>query len=236
MFQLIVNADDFGYSKGVNLGILEAHLNGIVTSATIMTNMPGFDHAVELAKQHPTLRVGIHLVLTCGKPVSTNVSTLVDEKGDFLSLSYVKEHRSFSLDDVKREWRAQIQRFLATGLIPSHFDSHHHVHTLPELLPVVQELSALYKLPVRSSTQGPLPNVIPYSNVFVDTFYASGLSEKYFDTLANRPDLQGKIVEIMTHPAFLDGDILRGSSYTIDRVKEVELLTNVTMPPAISLL
>ena len=67
--KLIINADDFGYSNGVNYGIIDAFKNGILTSTTCLTNMPGFNHAIQLAKENPNLGIGIHLTLTCGKPL-----------------------------------------------------------------------------------------------------------------------------------------------------------------------
>lgn len=80
----IINADDFGYSKGVNYGIIEAHQQGIVTSATLMANMPGATHAAALAKDKPNLGVGVHLVLTIGKPLTEDVPSLIDKNGHFL--------------------------------------------------------------------------------------------------------------------------------------------------------
>ena len=69
MKKLIMNADDFGLSEAVNYGILKGFQDGILTSTTIMANMPGFDHAVEMAKQHPEMHIGVHLNLTCYKPL-----------------------------------------------------------------------------------------------------------------------------------------------------------------------
>ena len=69
MAKIIVNADDFGYSEGVNHGIISAHKNGIVTSCTVMANMPGFEHGMELIKENPTLKCGVHMTLTCYKPL-----------------------------------------------------------------------------------------------------------------------------------------------------------------------
>lgn len=75
MPRFIINADDFGYSRGVNYGIIDAHTDGIVYSATMMVNMPGAQHAVSLAKEHPELQIGIHLTLTCGRAVSDQLSS-----------------------------------------------------------------------------------------------------------------------------------------------------------------
>lgn len=109
MIKLIVNADDFGFSAGVNYGIIHSHLNGIVNSTTVMMNMPGTEHALALAQQHPCLRIGLHLVLTCGKPLLSGMRSLTDENGVFKSQSSLQD---VSLDELEQEWSEQINRFL----------------------------------------------------------------------------------------------------------------------------
>ncbi len=142
MRRLIVNADDFGLCASVNRGILEAHREGIVTSATILANTPGFDEAVVLARGAPALGVGVHLNLTRGRAVNPpgTVPSLVRGDGTFahtppaLALGVVR--RRASLDDVRREWEAQIARVREAGIAPTHLDSEKHVHLLPALLGV----------------------------------------------------------------------------------------------------
>ena len=85
---LIINADDFGFSRGVNLGIIEAFQHGVLTSTTLMVNMQEADHAVELARQNPELGVGIHLTLTAGRPILGGLHTITDEEGNFRKLLY----------------------------------------------------------------------------------------------------------------------------------------------------
>ena len=85
MINLIVNADDFGYSPGVNYGILHSYLYGIVNSATMMMNMAGTGQALAMVKQYPGLRTGVHLVLTCGKPLLSDSITLTKKDGYFRS-------------------------------------------------------------------------------------------------------------------------------------------------------
>ena len=97
MGRLIINADDFGYCKGVNMGIIEAHQNGVLTSTTLMAGMPGFDQAVNLAKKNPGLGVGVHLTLTCGYPVSKDLQTIVDDKGAFLNVHFIMKKRMQTL-------------------------------------------------------------------------------------------------------------------------------------------
>ncbi len=95
-----------------------------------MMNMPGTEHAVHLAKEYKTLGVGVHLVLTAGEPLLKNVPSLVGADGLFHKQGVVREG-NIDPEEVEREWTAQIEKFLSYGLIPTHLDSHHHVHGLP---------------------------------------------------------------------------------------------------------
>ena len=225
--KLIVNADDFGYSKGVNLGIMEAHKNGIVTSATMMCNMPGLAHAVELAKDMPSLGVGIHLVLTCGSPVSPDVPSLVDEAGQFRKRPEQLEHAEPA--DIEREFVAQIERFLSTGLRPTHLDSHHHVHSHEKVFPIVRRLAERYQLPLRRISMNPSHEAVYQSikttKAFDGSFYGEHVT---VDTLAHilQQYESCETVELMCHPAFIDQSVLTGSSYTIPRSTELAVLTD----------
>jgi chitin disaccharide deacetylase len=235
MIKLIVNADDFGYSRGINYGIIDAHKNGVVNSATMMMNMPGVSHAVELAKENPSLQVGIHLVLTCGKPLLNDVPTLTNESGNFKSRREFFEDKNISLDELEREWTAQIEKFLESGLKPTHFDSHHHVHTVPEFLPVVQKLARKYNLSTRRISENALQGVTPFTDVFLHDFYGEGVTDDYFEKIVTRVQ-EGQSVEVMCHPGYLDQEILNNSSYAKDRVKETLILSTVKLPKEIDLL
>jgi predicted glycoside hydrolase/deacetylase ChbG (UPF0249 family) len=236
MIQLIVNADDFGFSSGVNYGIIDAHLNGIVNSATMMMNMEGTDHAIQLAKENPSLQVGIHLVLTCGNPLLQDVSSLTNEEGAFHSLSELHSKKAtVLLEDVEKEWTAQIEKFLRSGVPLTHIDSHHHVHTIEELLPVVQRLSKKYNLPVRTNGLEQIQGVEPFSDVALFDFYGDGVEIEYFTKLKERFPEDTKM-EVMAHPAYLDNALLKGSSYTYKRLEEVDILKAVVLPKEIQLL
>jgi chitin disaccharide deacetylase len=235
MITIIVNADDFGYSRGVNYGILDSHLNGIVNSTSLMMNMFGTDHAIELAKKNPSLQVGIHLVLTCGKPLLQDVPSLVDTNGNFKRLSRLKGNMDISLSDLEREWSAQIEKFLASGLNLTHIDSHHHVHTFNEFLPVIQKLANKFQLPVRTNGYERIEGVEAFSDVCLVDFYGDGVTSNYFQLLPERVK-KGQKVEVMCHPAYLDSYLLSGSSYTHDRLKEIDVLTTVKLPEGVTLL
>jgi len=220
--RLIVNADDFGLCPGVNHGIIMAHENGIVTSTTMMMNGYAIDEAVELATHYPKLGVGIHLVLTSGKPILTNHKTLTNEKGIFKSQHDLLNHFDLDSEEVYRELKAQIEKFIGLNLVPDHLDSHHHVQSFGDLGEVFLELSKEYRLPIRNKFKEPFS----YGLIkFFDDFYADNVSVEYFTKSENK-FFQYESVEIMTHPAIVDDDLLKLTSYNQNRNKELNVLVN----------
>ncbi len=147
MKNLIVNADDLGWTEGVNRGIAEAHRNGIVTSASLLANGAAFASSVALARSTPGLGVGVHLNLTDGAPVAPRelVASLVNSAGEFeggpegLLLRIAK--RDVALREVEQEWDAQIEKVREAGIQPTHLDGHKHVHMLPGLLEIALRLA-----------------------------------------------------------------------------------------------
>ena len=143
MRYLIVNADDFGLTPGVNRAVVEAHTRGILTSATIMANMPAFDQAVQMAKAQPTLGIGLHFNITQGPPVADaqRVRSLLNERGEFLGTSTMLLRRALAgklrKQEVEIELRAQIEKVLDAGLRLTHVDSHKHAHALPQVCDVI---------------------------------------------------------------------------------------------------
>ena len=137
--RLIVNADDFGLAVGVNAGIQDAVEAGVVTSATMMVNTPGFDDAVRRAAVlGDKLSVGLHFNLTTGAPVApaADVRSLVDGAGRFLPLASLLQRAlggGVRSEDVRREAEAQFARLRAAGVAPTHADSHRHVHAFPAI-------------------------------------------------------------------------------------------------------
>ncbi len=156
MKKLIVNADDFGRSPGINRGILDAHLNGIVTSTTVMINYPDAAPGLEQALlKAPDLGIGLHLNLTSGRPVSApgSVASLVDENGFFHHISqWPTRFDTFETDHIQREIAAQVDRFASlVGHPPDHLDSHHHATYLhPVALQAMLEIAAGYGIPMRN--------------------------------------------------------------------------------------
>lgn len=145
MKQLIVNADDMGRTPEINAGIVEAFVDGIVTGATIMTNFPAFEDAVDLVKTHH-LPIGVHLNLTEGKPLCdpSAVPSLVDAEGYFLGKVQFFLHAKrgqISVTEARRELTAQVQKALDHGLPVDHLDGHHHVHSERQLSAVCCDIA-----------------------------------------------------------------------------------------------
>ena len=155
MKRLIINSDDYGRTPEISRGIREAHLRGVVTSTTCMMNIPTTANDVAIAlKETPNLGMGVHLVLTMGRPISASeaVPSIVDENGDFFKYTPLIEHlTTLNMDEVKKEWRAQIEAFIkASGRKPTHIDSHHHSsYFSPNLFRGMLELAKEFDCAIR---------------------------------------------------------------------------------------
>lgn len=152
MKQLIINGDDFGYSTQVNQAIIQAHQQGILTSTSLMVTAEAFKEAVTLAKANPTLAVGLHLVLGCGKSVlpHTQIPNLVDKQNNFLD-DPLKAGLRYHFNPKARqqlplEIRAQLEKFRDTGLTLSHVDGHLHHHVNPVVLHTLVDLAAEFNI------------------------------------------------------------------------------------------
>jgi len=140
--QLIVNADDFGFTAGVNRAIVKAHARGIVTSSTLMANGPAFAEAVELAKTVPRLSVGCHVVLIDGEPILDvkQIPSLVTRDFSPRFRDGLKTFAARAIagqmnaDEITAEAMAQIRKIQAAGIVVSHFDTHKHTHLFPKIL------------------------------------------------------------------------------------------------------
>ncbi len=146
--RLIVSADDFGMSPGINAGIVSAHREGILTDAGLMVNGAAFDQAVALASDNPSLSVGLHLVLVQGRATSApeTIPNLVDASGRFGEDPIACGLRYFFQPGIRaqleREIRAQLEKFLATGLDLAHVDGHLNIHMHPAVVRILIALSA----------------------------------------------------------------------------------------------
>ena len=203
---VLFNADDLGYSHGINRGIVEAHERGVVTSASMMVNTPATGEAVRLAREHPDLSVGLHVNFT------NEAQRLID------------------LDDeaaCRRELWDQYRRFTdLTGHRPTHLDSHQHVHRHGMRLPLFEELADAEGLPLRDH-----PPV-----VFKGGFYAQweyGISDPSKVSLADlerilHEELGEGIYEFCCHPGYFDPAF--EAVYHLDREHELKTLTDPALP------
>lgn len=138
MRRLIVNADDFGLTSGVNRAIARANRDGIVTSATMMANARAFEEAVQLAQSQASLKTGCHVVLIDGESLRAHASTLTDTSSRFRSslkdFASAAVRKQISQAEIEQETEAQICRIQASGLNVTHVDSHKHTHMFPHVL------------------------------------------------------------------------------------------------------
>jgi chitin disaccharide deacetylase len=132
--RLVVNADDFGFTRDVNQGIVEAHRDGILTAATLMATGSAFDDAVRLAKENPSLDVGCHLVLVGEAGFPSTVPRLL---------------RAIALRQIRvyDELAAQVRRIIDAGIAPTHLDTHKHTHLIPQVLDAVARISKEFRIP-----------------------------------------------------------------------------------------
>jgi predicted glycoside hydrolase/deacetylase ChbG (UPF0249 family) len=148
---LIINADDFGMDDATTDGIIEAHLSGVVSSTSVVTNCEGFEYALQRLKDCSTLKAGVHLNFYQGKPLvrADKVSSLINPAtGKFDSTTI--QYENVDPDQLKAEFRAQIQRFVDYGLTPTHIDNHRpEIYLHYNLFRVVVELAEEFQLPLR---------------------------------------------------------------------------------------
>ena len=197
---LIVNGDDFGAGQGVNRGILAAHRRGILTSASLMVEMPGAAEAVELSRSAPELSVGLHVDLT-------------GEAGGL----------ALDLEDseaCRREIERQLARCEALlGHRPTHLDSHHNIHRRPALRPLFVDLARRLKLPLREHSAAR----------YFPSFYGQWDGETHLehigvDSLSRmlRDEIGEGVTELACHPGLPDPEFRSG--YSVERETEVRTL------------
>jgi hopanoid biosynthesis associated protein HpnK len=150
--KVIITGDDFGLARPVNEAIVRAHSEGILTSASVMAGGDFFEDAVARARKHPTLRVGLHITLVEGCPVSSPelVPDLVDSNGEFSTHLARAGFRFFFLPRIRRqletEVRAQFEAFARTGISLDHADAHNHMHLHPTVLGLMLKTGKEYGL------------------------------------------------------------------------------------------
>ena len=145
---IIINADDFGRHAEINRAVEEGLVHGCLRSATVMPGGAAFAGAIDIARRHEALGLGVHFTLVDGHPIlpPEEIPSLVGSEGDFLPdhTALLKRYLkgSINLEEVRRELAAQLQKVEATGIPISHVDSHQHMHTLPGIIDIVLDLAA----------------------------------------------------------------------------------------------
>ena len=134
-----MNADDFGYTAGVNRAIVEAHTRGVVTSSTLMANGGAFEEAAQLAKSVPNLSVGCHVVLTDGAPVLSaeklpSLTSSTQFRDGMVGFAARAIAGAIDADQIAAEATAQMRKIQSAGITVSHFDTHKHTHLFPKIL------------------------------------------------------------------------------------------------------
>ena len=145
---IIINADDFGRHVEINRAVEEGLVHGCLRSATVMPGGAAFAGAIDIARRHEELGLGVHFTLVDGHPIlpPEEIPSLVGSEGDFLPdhTALLKRYLKggVNLEEVRRELAAQLQKIEATGIPISHVDSHQHMHTLPGIIDIVLDLAA----------------------------------------------------------------------------------------------
>jgi chitin disaccharide deacetylase len=172
--RLVVNADDFGFTRDVNGGIVEAHHHGILTATTLMANGAAFDDALRLARETPTLDIGVHLVLVSGRSVLDPDRILPATVSEMLRAIMAGRLRPYE------ELDAQIAKIVDAGIRPTHLDAHKHTHLFPPVLNAVARLSRKYGIPwVRRPFDYPLnPQGVPLNKRIISR--GLGFLRRYF--------------------------------------------------------
>lgn len=216
MKYLITNADDFGFTRDVNEGIVHAHRQGILTATTLMATGAAFDHAVGLARENPELDVGVHLVLVASEGYPATVARLVASLG-----------RIRIYDELAR----QIGKVLDAGIRPTHLDTHKHTHLLPPVLAAVARLAEEFKIPwVRRPLASPLQGVLTrHVCRTTDHFAGFAITGRYdaarLAKLIRR--LPDGITEFMCHPGFCTAELERAHTrLKASRRQELDALTS----------
>lgn len=199
--RLIVNADDFGMSRGITDGIIVTHRYGFLSSASLMVNMPAAEYAVSRACNFPSLALGVHLNICEGRPIlpAREVQTLVGGGGTFHPPHEMARRlwtRQAAPAEIEHEFRAQIRWMKERGLVPSHADSHHHMHLYPAAArPFARALRAEGILCARACRCAEWPKSTALGGPYMGGVLRRELVQMY------RSILQGTVFRALNSPA-----------------------------------
>ncbi|MDR3583742.1 MAG: ChbG/HpnK family deacetylase [Desulfosporosinus sp.] len=243
---IIINADDFGLDKDTNWAIIEAFNKGLCSSTTIMANGNAFDEAVELIWKHNLQnKIGLHINLTQLSPITKEMkknTLFCTPEGDFQKDWKIKYKNGINLDKITRQVVAneiieQLDRCFSSGIKITHFDSHHHIHTVPGISGIIWEIAKQFNIKaIRISRNCGLYNVPFYKKLYkyYYKFRLKQLGFKVTDYFGSAEDLiacqnqigyrlKDKNTEIMCHPRKrgkdvidLDGELLENKILKIN--------------------
>jgi len=220
---LITNADDFGFTRDVNEGIVHAHRHGILTATTLMATGAAFDHAVELARENPELDIGVHLVLVGSEGYPPTVARLL------LSLGTMH---------IYEELAGQVRKILAAGIRPTHLDTHKHTHLLPPVLDAVMRVAEDFRIPWVRRPLGPLfHGMLARRGCRTTDHFAGFRMTGRYDAVALAKLIRGLpegSTEFMCHPGFCTEE-LRGARTRLkeSRKQELDALTSTQVRAAL---
>lgn len=222
--RLIINADDLGFTKGINYGILDAFETGIVSSASLLMNMSATTHALSLFK-NKAIGLGVQLNVSRGKPLIEN-QALTNEEGFFLKRQeFSQEH----ISSMMIEFEAQIKKALDLNMSITHLSSYDHVHMANlEIFKKSCELAKKYKLKIRCDRgykylEEMTAESIPSTKAFSSDFFDKTVHVNHLIQIINRHSDEDSL-EIMVHPGFICGDLIYKDSYQEMRVVEHSIL------------
>lgn len=227
--KLIINGDDFGITRGCNLAIIDCFEMGLMTSASLMTNMPYASEAAEWWKNHPERSIGLHLNLTVGKPLTPAPKTLIKEDGTFNKKILHAAPEEVSKKEIEDECRLQMEKFIElTGRLPEHINSHHGIEAIPFGAEVLQKLAVEYNLPIRQLTHLRHPENFQYETNFeipLKIVSQSSPGEEFGIINAfSQEDLESdRTYELVGHPGYVDWDLLQISSLTNGRCIDAKI-------------
>jgi predicted glycoside hydrolase/deacetylase ChbG (UPF0249 family) len=227
--RLIVNADDFGRSAGVNAGVLDAHRRGIVTSATVMVLEKAAARGIrEAAEKARGMSLGLHFALTGASRTAAAARELPQlAPGGVFRKTREELPPRLPAEEILLELEAQIGIFeVLARKPPTHLDSHHHVALHPSVAPVFAAVAKKRSLPVRAASDEARHNLraagVRTPDRFVDSFYAEGASFEEMERILS--ELPDGTTELMCHPGRLDADLREASTYVDEREWELEVL------------
>jgi predicted glycoside hydrolase/deacetylase ChbG (UPF0249 family) len=232
--RLVINADDFGMAEGVSSGIVQSILQGVVCSTTAMMCREGSMNFIRRWGEPIKGRIGIHLQLTDGTPCQPPdlIPSLVTEDGIF-PRSW-RNIGKLNLDEVRIEWKAQVEKFLSLGLNPSNIDSHHHVHRFPEALKIFSEIAVEYSIPARAISLEMAEKLrtfgvrcADFCEIGWNDLTSSGLVACLENTFKRLPEV--RTIELMCHPGLIDENLQNSSTYVSEREKELATLCDETL-------